>query len=123
MSGPMFRAVTKGGEPRRATVSHLDELFHDILKRVQLRRPEVIPAEIKVDDVYSVRQLLRRGATTEAQNCKIPVSVIESNNRWKKHVRANGVMPSMSMLERYTDAKASVESIIQFSEMMQIIAR
>ncbi|KAL7577934.1 hypothetical protein ACA910_007565 [Epithemia clementina (nom. ined.)] len=54
-NGPMFCTVSKGGEPHRAMVSHLDDLFHDILKRVQLCCPEVIPAEIKVDNVYSVR--------------------------------------------------------------------
>ncbi|KAL7560835.1 hypothetical protein ACA910_013270 [Epithemia clementina (nom. ined.)] len=31
-SGPMFRIVTKGGTVKRATVWHLDDLLHDILK-------------------------------------------------------------------------------------------
>ncbi|KAL7563788.1 hypothetical protein ACA910_020472 [Epithemia clementina (nom. ined.)] len=115
---PMFRAPRKGPTPKRVTVSHLDALFPDILKSVQIRHLEIIAPEVKVEDEYSVRRSLRQGATTEAQNRKIPVAIIESNNRWKKHMRANGLLPSNIMIERYTDAKASVESIIQFSELM-----
>ncbi|KAL7563946.1 hypothetical protein ACA910_017561 [Epithemia clementina (nom. ined.)] len=117
-SGPMFRAPGKGSTPKRATVSHLGALFHNIFKRVQLRHPEIIAPEVKVEDEYSVRRSLRRGATTEAQNRKIPVASIESNNHWKKHMWANGLLPLMSMIKQYTNAKASVESIIQFSELM-----
>ncbi|KAL7570934.1 hypothetical protein ACA910_002567 [Epithemia clementina (nom. ined.)] len=85
-NGPIFCTVSKGGEPRWAMVSHLDKLFHNILKSVQFCWPEVIPVEIKVDNVYSVRQSLQRGATTKSKNCKIPILVIESSNQWKKHV-------------------------------------
>ncbi|KAL7579132.1 hypothetical protein ACA910_019158 [Epithemia clementina (nom. ined.)] len=66
-SGHMFRAVGKNNQVKRATVSHLDDLFHDILKQVQLRHPEIIGPRIQVEDLYSVRQSLWRGATTEAQ--------------------------------------------------------
>ncbi|KAL7564157.1 hypothetical protein ACA910_021132 [Epithemia clementina (nom. ined.)] len=116
--GPLFRTVTKAGTVKRATVSHLDDLFHNILRCTQLKRPDVIPRDAKIDELYSVRRSLWRGATTEAQNRKIPDSIIESNNRWKKQMRAHGVLSTMSMLERDTDAKASVETIIQFLELM-----
>jgi len=38
-----------------------------------------------------------------------------ANNRWRKHSRARGSLPSMSMMERYTDAKANVKALIRFS--------
>ncbi|KAL7567264.1 hypothetical protein ACA910_016730 [Epithemia clementina (nom. ined.)] len=117
-SGPMFCAMGKNNQVKCATVSHLDDLFHDILKRVQLRHPEIIGPGIRVEDLYSIWPSLWHGATTKAQNRKIPESVIENNNRWKKHTQAHGVLPSMSMMERYTDVKASVKLIIQFSEQM-----
>ncbi|KAL7568335.1 hypothetical protein ACA910_018467 [Epithemia clementina (nom. ined.)] len=110
--GPMFRAVQGKDKVVQATVGQLDSLFIDVLKRLQHRRPELLATEIKIDDEFSVRRSLRRGATTEAQNRKIPAHVVEANNRWKKHVRSHGVLPSMSMLERYSDAKASMETII-----------
>ncbi|KAL7561329.1 hypothetical protein ACA910_018524 [Epithemia clementina (nom. ined.)] len=115
-SGPMFRTIHNNNKVARATVGHLDTLFTDILKRLHHRRPDLIPVDVKVEDEYSVRRSLRRGATTEAQNRKIPAEVIEVNNRWRKHIRSRGVLPAMSMLERYSDAKALIEAIIEFSE-------
>ena len=117
-SGPMFRTISKQGKVRRSTVSDLDSLYHDILRRVQYRFPEVIPPDRKVEDEYSIRRSLRRGATTEAQNRGIDKDVLEANNRWKKHLRSRGVLPNMSMVERYSDAKASVEVLVKFSELM-----
>lgn len=117
-AGPMFRTVTAKGKIKRATVSDLDMLFHDILKRVQISRPDLISPDEKVEEESSMRRSPRRGATTEAQNRKIPKDVIEMNNRWKKFIRSRSMLPSMSMIERYSDAKASVEALVQFSEMM-----
>jgi len=52
----------------------------------------------------------------EAQNAGIPQNIIESNNRWRKLMRSKGLTPGMSMMERYTDTKTSVPSLIWFSE-------
>ncbi|KAL7557005.1 hypothetical protein ACA910_002251 [Epithemia clementina (nom. ined.)] len=59
VTGPMFQTVGRNNEPQRATVSHLDELMHDILKQVQLRQPEIIASDTKIEDVYSVCCSLR----------------------------------------------------------------
>ena len=114
----MFRVTKRKGQIARATVGDLDVLFHDLWKRIQHRHPHLIPELTKVDEVYSMRRSLRRGATTEAQNRAIPTEVLEANNRWRKHLRGRGVLPSMSMVERYSDAKASVETLVRFSELM-----
>ena len=116
--GPMFRTVSKKGVVKGATVGDLDLLFHDILRQVQVRRPDVLPANVMVGDEYSVRRSLRRGSTSEAQNVQIPKEVIEANNRWRKHMRSNGVVPSMDMMERYSDAKASVTALVRYSAML-----
>jgi hypothetical protein len=39
---------------------------------------------------------------------------------WKGKLRSRGITPGMSMVERYTDAKASVPSLIRFSRGMCI---
>jgi hypothetical protein len=117
-TGPMFRTVSKKGVVKKATVGDLDLLFHDILRQVQARYPDIIPPTVKVEDEYSVRRSLRRGATSEAQNVQIPKEVIETTNRWKKHMRSKGVLPSMDMIERYSDAKASVLALIRFSKAL-----
>ena len=69
-------------------------------------------------DEYSVRRSLRRGSTSEAQNAQVPKEVIEANNRWRKHMRSRGVLPSMDMIERYSDAKASIEALVRYSTML-----
>ncbi|KAL7580596.1 hypothetical protein ACA910_003716 [Epithemia clementina (nom. ined.)] len=118
-AGPMFRTTTKANIPKRTTISNLDNLFHDILKQVQLRHLDIISPDLKKEDVFSIRRSLRRGATTEAQNRKIPKSIIESNNRWKKHMRANGLLPLMSMMERYTDASRSNYPVLRTDVKMK----
>jgi hypothetical protein len=109
--GPLFL----NSKRKRASTADLDIRFHDILERVQKRWPSVVPDSVRVAEEYSVYRSLRRGATAEAQNAEIPQNVIEANNRWRKHSRARGLTPGMSMMERYTDAKASVPALIRFS--------
>ena len=114
--GPLFRRVSKTGKIQRALIGDLDHLFHGLWKRIKHQRPDILPETVKVEEEFSARRSFRRGATTTAQNRKLGPEVIEMNNRWRKHLRSRGVLPGMSMMERYTDAKASVEALIQFSE-------
>ena len=103
---------------KKATIGDLDTLFHDILRQVQIRFPATLPAHLKIDDEYSVRRSLRRGSTSDAHNQHIPKEVIEANNRWRKHMRSRNVLPSMDMVERYSDAKATVIALVRYSEML-----
>ena len=89
--------------------------FHRLLGRVQKRWPQIIPDSVNISEEYSVSRSLRWGATAEAQNAGISQSVIEANNRWRKHARSKGLTPGMSMMERYSDPKASVPTLIRFS--------
>ncbi len=119
-TGPMYRVTgsKKGSKMKGATISDLDVLFHAILKRVQTRFPKIINVSVKVEDEYSVKRSLRRGSTSESQNQQVPREVIEANNRWRKHMRAHGMLPSMSMIERYSDAKASLPALVRYSESL-----
>lgn len=118
-NGPLFRvAALRGDKFKRASMGDLEPLFHKILNRVKGRYPRVIPEEVNVESEYSVFRSLRRGATAEAQNAEIPPHIIEANNGWRKHMRSRGLTPGMSMLEQYTDAKASVPSLIRFSSSL-----
>ena len=40
------------------------------------------------------------------------------NNKWRKEMRANGMMVSMSMLQCYVDAEVSVPTLIKYSDML-----
>jgi hypothetical protein len=114
--GPLFRARGKTDRGlKRATVGDLDPMLHKILKRVQSKWPSIIPDTVDVEEEYSIFRSLRRGATSEAQNAQIPREVIEANNRWRKRARSRGLTPGMSLMERYSDANASVPLLTSFS--------
>jgi hypothetical protein len=119
-TGPMFRVAGQkaGAKVKRSKMGDLDPGFHDVLKRVQERWPHVVHASVKVEDDYSIRRSLRRGSTSQAQNQGIPASVVEANQRWRKHERSQGVLPSMGMMERYSDAKASILTLLRYSRML-----
>jgi hypothetical protein len=119
-AGPVFRVAGKapGSKVVRSKMGDLDPPFHDILKRVQERWPHVIHASVNVEEEYSVRRSLRRGSTAHAQNMRIDPSIIEANQRWRKHERSRGVLPNMGMMERYSDAKATIQALLRYSEAM-----
>jgi hypothetical protein len=118
-SGPMFRTVSsKTGKAKRATIVDLDVLLHDVMKRVQSRRSDILPKSVDVEAEISARRSFRRAFTAQAQNVNVPKEAIEANNRWRKHMHSRGVLPSMSMIERYSDAKASVEHLSRPSSML-----
>lgn len=110
-TGLMFR----NDKGRKLSIAEMDKMVHAILMRVQRKWPSVIPANVNVKEEYSSYRSFRRGSVAEAQNVSIPREVIEANNRWRKQSRARGSTPGMSMMERYTDAKASVPALVRFS--------
>ena len=85
------------------------------LARVQARLPNLIEESAKVEEEYSASHSFKRGATAQARNMEIPKDVIEVNNRWRQKERARGSTPHMSLLERYTDARASAQLLVKFS--------
>lgn len=110
-TGLMFR----NDKGKRLSIAEMDKMVHSILVRVQKKWPSVIPQNVNVKEEYSAYRSFRRGSVAEAQNVSIPREVIEANNRWRKRSRARGSTPGMSMMERYTDAKASVPALVRFS--------
>ena len=112
VKGPLFLNDSK---KRRASISEMDGLLCPLLKEIQRKFPNVISHETDVGDSFSTYRSLRRGATAEAQNARIPKAVIEANNRWRKYARQNGSAAGMSMMDRYSDAKACVPTLIRFS--------
>jgi len=118
VDGPMFRLASsgRGAKVKQCAMGNLNPAFHALLKRVQDRRPNVIPADVDVEAEYDIARSERRGVTAHAQNQCIPKEVIEANNRWRKHEKARGMRPGMCMMEHYSDAKASVKMLIRFSQ-------
>jgi hypothetical protein len=110
----MLRVTAKTGT-RRCKIGILDPYFHAILGKVQERYPETIPPNVEVMTEFSLRRSLRRGATSQARNQKVPEAVINANNRWRAWEKAKGSAPGGSMLETYTDARANLPARLEFS--------
>jgi hypothetical protein len=117
VSGPVFRRQKKKASDKieRARVGDINLILHPALVRVQARLPHLIGEGSKVEDEYSTSRSFKRGATAQARNMDIPKDVIEANNRWRQKEKSRGSTPHMSLLERYTDAKASVPLLVKFS--------
>lgn len=100
----------------RAKISDFDPLFHEALRDVQSKRPDLIKGDVEVGDVFSLRRSLRRGSTTHARNMKVPEENIEFNNGWRKSQRAKAKAPSLSMVQHYTDVKLALPYVLRYSE-------
>jgi len=118
VDGPMFRLASSGcgAKVKRCAMGDLNPAFHALLKRVQDRWPNVIPANVDVEAEYDIARSEHRGVTAHAQNQCIPKEMISANNRWRKHEKAGGMRSGMCMMEHYSDAKASVKMLIRFSQ-------
>jgi hypothetical protein len=111
----MFRLASSGraAKVKPCALGDLNPAFHALLKRVQDRWPNVIPASVDAEAEYDIVRSKRRGVTAHAQNQCIPKKVIKANNRWRKHERARGRRPGVCMMEHYSAAKASVKMFSQ----------
>ena len=113
-SGPMF--VTAEGKVM--SIADMDAYFVPTLLAVQRQFSHIIPDTYDVAEFYSVYRSLRRGATSEALNVRIPEAVINMNNKWRKEMRSKGSTISMPMLQRYTDASVAIPTLVQFSYLL-----
>jgi hypothetical protein len=106
----------EAGTVKRATTADLNPNLIDLLERVRKRWSNVFGEGVNIQKEFNIGRSLRRGVTAAAQNAGISKDVIEANNRWRKHSRSKGLTPGMTMMERYSDAKASVPTLVKFSK-------
>jgi hypothetical protein len=117
VKGPMFR-INKGRRTVRARTADWDSVFHDYLRGVQEKWPGTLSPTVGIEGEYSLRRSLRRGSTSQARNKKIPKEVIELNNRWRKVDRSGGRQVAVGMMEHYSDVRATLEALLQYSEAL-----
>jgi hypothetical protein len=117
MSGPVFRVSLKGTKKVRwSAMGDLDVLFHGALLQVQEHCwSPFLPSTVKVQDETSVWRSLRWGSTMVASNRGTPHEVIEANQCCRKHQWSRGILPRMSMMEGYSDAKSNIGYLIRYS--------
>ncbi len=73
--------------------------FHSALRRVQKQRPDLIPDDVEIEEVYNIYRSLRRGATSRATELGYDGTVIDMNNRWRKVQLSKGARPAFKMRE------------------------
>jgi len=112
-SGPIWR----NGKSRKGRIADWEGPILDKIKEVQDLHPKLINPELDVHDEYGLSRSFRRGSNTHLRNLNIPnvQSVIEDNNRWRKHDRAKGRMPGMGMSDYYTEIRQAMPRLILYS--------
>ena len=91
--------------------------FHASLENVQVQRPDLIPAWIKVIEIYHYYRSLRRGAVLRAKQLDYDQSVIDTNNRWRQMQGTRG-KASLPMGQLYLDIILSLNTHTRFSESL-----
>lgn len=111
MNGPTF--CDEQGNV--ASSAGYQRVFVEFLRRVQRRKPDLIPSEVNVGEEYSIGRSFRRGSETRALNAKVPEPIINAINRWKVVEGAKGARPRFNMLAHYADVLLMLETILQYS--------
>jgi hypothetical protein len=116
-TGPLLRVI-KMRKTVRARVADLDPAFHHYLRRVQQRWPQVLAPSVDIEAEFSLTRSGRRGSNSQSRNMKIPKSVVELNNHWRKRERSKGKIPVVGMYEHYLDVRVMAPALCEFSESL-----
>jgi len=114
VDGPVFLNHKK----KQAKISEFQDEFVVRLTRATAVKPLLFAPDVVIEDVYNLRRSLRRGATTEAGNQKIPKFIVDQNNRWRKLEQARGKALGMAMQAHYTEVKQAIPSLWSFSNAL-----
>jgi hypothetical protein len=91
----------------------MSDTFYRHLTMVQDLRPDLIPREVEIEEVYGVSRSFRRGSTSRVVDRGVPPYVIDFNNHWWKNDRAGSMKPSLSMREHYTNVSLALNKLLQ----------
>jgi len=113
-NGPVFVNHKK----KQAKIGEFQDEFVVRLRRARAVKPALFAPDVVIEEVYNLRRSLRRGATTEAGNQKVPKSIVDMNNRWRKMEQARGRALGMAMQAHYTEVKLAIPSLWSFSNAL-----
>jgi hypothetical protein len=103
-------------EGEMVSMSDYEETFYDILHEIQDQRPDLIGADVDIEQVYGFYRSFRRGATTRAREQGVSETDIDLINRWRKVEIALGMKPSMAIRDHYTEVVQLKSSRLRFSK-------
>jgi hypothetical protein len=99
-----------------ATMSDYEEIFYDILHKIQDQRPDLIGPDVDIEQIYGFFCSFCQGATTRAREQGVSEADINLINRWQKVERALGMEPSLAIRNHYTEVvqlKSSQFKVLQ----------
>ena len=97
----------------------LNNLFHQLLETIQIEKPEMIPGDMIVADRYNLYCSFHQGATTRAQEHKVPGPIIKIHNRWRKVENNQGSLPRLPMSQLYLEISQVLDSKLRFSRALR----
>ena len=104
--GSMIRAYQFNGE------------FHNVLKEVQVHRPDLLPDGVDIEGCYGTFRSMRRGSLTRATEQGIEGPDLDIVNRWRKFEDSRGSRPHMSMREHYLEIKLVLKRALAYSKAL-----
>jgi hypothetical protein len=117
-SGP-WAFINRDG--KKMEFSEMNNIILEKLESIQARSERTNQLglnDVNIREEYSINRSFRRGSSTHAQNCKVPSSVIEAQNRWRKVERAKGARAKFTMIETYADIEQLIPTLVRYSAML-----
>ena len=96
----------------------LNEELHNMLKRIQLERPDLIPEGTDIESCYGTFRSFRRGSLTRATEEGVEGPDMDLINRWRKFESSGGSKPHMSMREHYLEIKLVLKRLLAYSKAL-----
>ncbi len=98
--------------------SELNKELWEMLRRIQISRPDLCAPDLEIENKYKVFRSFRRGATTRAKEFKVGEDVLNMNNRWRKVQNKSGTMPNLPMSDLYTEIQQALLTRLRFSKCL-----
>ena len=102
----------------RMKSSMMQRVILDLLIKIQISDPLIIPASVDVLEEYGISRSFRRGATTHARNCGVKLSDIKAANRWRDKENAQGRSINQPMADHYSEVKQLLPTLLRFSKAL-----
>ena len=103
----------------KAKLSDFHEDFYGTLETIQASRPDLIPKEMDVREVFGILRSLRRGVTGHALNQGVARDLVEAINRWRTERQAalKSTIPVLgSLCNDYARLDQLTEMLLRYSK-------
>ena len=93
-------------------------VFHDLLEEVKFRAPELFTVDSDIREDYGISRSMRRGSATRATEAGASAPLMDLINRWRTVERAEGGEPVFRMREHYSEIRALMTKLLEYSRLL-----